>query len=387
MTHNGSARAGEPGLLLLTPDYPPGPGGIQVACERYAEGIEGFRKRVVTLDAPGAREFDATHTATVARVGAAGVPRAARNALLNARSIREAIAFKPDVTLSMHIVMSPAAAAIRRRLGTPFVQVFHAEEIGIRPKLAAFAARHADALLPVSAYTESLVSAFGPTRATARVFWPGVDLPVDPAPDLAPEPTVLTVSRLTERYKGHDTMARAWPLVLAKVPTARWVVIGDGRLRPGIEALLRAYDVAHSVSFLGAVDDAERDRWLRRAHLLAMPSRLPGAGFAGEGFGLVYIEAGAYRKPVVACNVGGALDSVADGESGLLVEPNEPLALADAIVRLLLDRELATRLGDAGRARAESLAWPLVVSRMREVLLETIEGARATAGTRPLQSA
>src|SRR4029077_9750970 len=131
-------------------------------------------------------------------------------------------------------------------------------------------------------------------------------------------------------------------------------------------------------SFLGVVDDAERDRWLRRAHVLTMPSRLPGAGFAGEGFGLVYIEAGAYGKPVVACNVGGALDPVADGASGLLVEPNEPLALAEAIARLLLDDELARRLGAAGRARAESLAWPLVVSRMREVLLETIENARET---------
>jgi phosphatidyl-myo-inositol dimannoside synthase len=378
MAHSRLARGSEPRLLILTPDYPPGPGGIQVACERYAEGIGGFETRVVTLDAPGARAFDAAHAATVTRVGATRIPRAARNALLNAGAARQASTFKPEVTLSMHIAMSPAAAAIRWRVGAPFVQVFHAEEIGIRPKLAAFAARQADAALAVSAYTESLIAALGPTRAATRVLWPGVDIPTDRAQSLAPEPTVVTVSRLTERYKGHDTMARAWPLVLAKVPSARWLVIGDGRLRPGIEALLRAYGVSDSVLFLGAVDDAERDRRLRSAHVLAMPSRLPGAGFAGEGFGLVYIEAGAYSKPVVACNVGGALDSVVDGESGLLVEPNEPVALAGAITRLLRDRELARRLGEGGRARAETLAWPLVVSRMRQVLLETIRGARAT---------
>jgi glycosyltransferase involved in cell wall biosynthesis len=109
-----------------------------------------------------------------------------------------------------------------------------------------------------------------------------------------------------------------------------------------------------------------------------MPSRLPGAGFAGEGFGIAYLEAGAYCKPAVGCSVGGALDSVVDGETGLLVEPDEPLALANAMTRLLEDRDLAARLGARGRARAQEQAWPLVASRMREVLLEAIGCARST---------
>jgi phosphatidylinositol alpha-1,6-mannosyltransferase len=378
MASSPAARGGEPRLLILTPDYPPGPGGIQLSSQRYAELIAGFQTRVVTLDAPGARAFDATRSAAVARVGAGAMPRGARNLLLNADALRRALAFRPDVTLSMHIVTSPAAAAIRRRLGARFVQLFHAEEVGIRPRLAAFAARQADVAVAVSAYTQELVRELGPTGAAMRVVSPGVDVPADPQPSRADEPTVLTISRLTERYKGHDTMARAWPLVLAKVPQARWAIIGEGRLRGSLEALLEAYDVRGFVSFLGAVDDAERDRWLRRTHLFAMPSRLPGAGFAGEGFGIAYLEAGAYRKPVVGCNVGGARDAVLDGETGLLVPPDEPLALAEAIARLLLDTSLARRFGDAGRARAEAFAWPLVASRMRDVLFEAIECARST---------
>ena len=375
MAASGSARGREPRLLLLTPDYPPGRGGIQLSSERYAQLIDGFQTRVVTLDSPGARAFDAVHTAVVVRVGASGAPRGARNALLNAAAVRRALAFRPDVTLSMHIVTSPAAAAIRRRFGARFVQLFHAEEIGIRPKLAAFAAREADVVVAVSSYTESLIAALGPTRAAIRVVSPGVDLPPDSTPSSTAGATVLTVSRLVERYKGHDTMARAWPLVLAKVPDARWVVIGEGRLRGAIEALVGAYGGSTSISFLGAVDDDERDRWLRSARVVAMPSRLPGEGFAGEGFGIAYLEAGAYRKPVVACSVGGALDSVGDGESGLLVQPDEPVALAEAITRLLLDHGLAQRLGDGGRARAEAHAWPRVAERMREVLLEALARA------------
>ena len=85
-----------------------------------------------------------------------------------------------------------------------------------------------------------------------------------------------------------------------------------------------------------------------------MPSRLPAGGFAGEGFGIVYLEAGAYGKPVVAGNVGGAVDAVLDGETGLLVDPTDALEVADAITRLLLDEQLATRLGGAGADRART---------------------------------
>ena len=151
-------------------------------------------------------------------------------------------------------------------------------------------------------------------------------------------------------------LVRALALVRAKVPDVQWVVVGDGSLRPGIEALARSYDVLDSIRFLGVVSDAERDIWLRRAQLLAMPSRLPAGGFAGEGFGIAFLEAGAYGKPVVAGNVGGALDSVIDGESGLLVDPLDPVAVAEAITRLLGDPELrrAPRRGGAGDARRSS---------------------------------
>jgi phosphatidyl-myo-inositol dimannoside synthase len=113
--------------------------------------------------------------------------------------------------------------------------------------------------------------------------------------------------------------------------------------------------------------------------VLAMPSRLPAGGFAGEGFGIAYLEAGAYGKPVVAGNVGGALDAVLDGETGLLVDPLDPLAVADAIVALLRDDALAERLGAAGRRRAEQNTWPLVAARVQRELLALL-GALAGAG-------
>ena len=175
-------------------------------------------------------------------------------------------------------------------------------------------------------------------------------------------------------------LIRALPLVLAKVPDAQWVVIGDGSLRPGLEQLAASHGVSAAVRFLGALDDEQRNVWLRRAHVLAMPSRIPAGGFAGEGFGIVYLEAGAYGKPVVAGNVGGALDAVLDGETGLLVDPLDPLAIAAAITSLLSDRGLAARLGAAGRARAQEHSWPRVVARVEAALLGQLGDGLAASG-------
>jgi phosphatidylinositol alpha-1,6-mannosyltransferase len=356
-------------LLILTPDFPPAPGGIQVVAHRLATGIEGFATSVVAPDAPGAAAFDAQSGVPTYRVRGGAALRGGRNALLNAAALAYAARLRPDVTLSAHIVTSPAAAAIRWALRARTVQYFHAEEIGAKPRLAAFAARNADASIAVSAYTAGLVAARGATGPSLTVIGNGTDVPSETTPLPVERPTILTIARIEERYKGHDTMIRALPLVLAKVPDAQWVVVGDGSLRAGLEQLAASHGVAGHVRFLGALGDEQRNAWLRRAQLLAMPSRLPAGGFAGEGFGIVYLEAGAYGKPVVAGNVGGALDAVLDGETGLLVDPLDPLALAEAITRLLLDGELAGRLGAAGRDRALQYAWPRVVARVEGVLL------------------
>jgi phosphatidylinositol alpha-1,6-mannosyltransferase len=197
-----------------------------------------------------------------------------------------------------------------------------------------------------------------------------VDIPDDASPLPSDAPTVLTIARIVDRYKGHDVMVRALALVRQTVPGARWVVIGDGSLRPAIEELARASGLGEAVLFLGAVSDEQRSQWLRRADVFAMPSRVPADGHAGEGFGISFLEAGAHGKPVVAGGVGGALDSVVDGRTGLLVDPTDPVAVADALVRLLSDRDLAARLGRGGAERAREFAWPRIAARVEALLLE-----------------
>jgi phosphatidylinositol alpha-1,6-mannosyltransferase len=392
-------RRSKPRLLLVTPDFPPARGGIQALVHRLAVGLGGFETKVLALDSEGARRYDAASGIATRRVPAISRPGAARNLALNAAMLAEATRFRPDVILSAHIVASPAAAVVRRLHGAPTVQYFYANEILDKPRLAAFAARRADRTIAISAYTANLLAARGAPAARVRVIPPGVDLPApipsgvnlpaDPRSEsqpptleaprskvpLADRPTILTIARLHDRYKGHDVLIEALARVRAQVQDVEWVVIGDGPLRAELELLARSAGVADAVRFLGSLSDEQRDRWLRRADLFAMPSRLPGGHLAGEGFGIVYLEAAAYGKPVLAGNVGGALDAVADGESGLLVDPTDPEAVASAIVRLLLDRGLARRLGEGGAERARRFAWPMICERVEALLFETFAAA------------
>ena len=360
-------NAGRPRLLILTPDFPPVHGGVQVLVHRLARVMTGFEIEVVTLDSPGARRFDRDGEIATRRIGAHVGGGPGRMLALNAAALGRALRFRPDVMLSAHIIASPAAATARRLLGGRTAQYFHAHEILGKPRLSAFAAARADVVIAVSTYTASLIAATGASPANLRLIPPGVDLPSNPGVLPAERPTVLTIAQLKYGYKGHDVLIRALGGVRARVPDVEWVVIGEGALRPGLEELARSCGLAGAARFLGAVSDEERNSWLRRADVFAMPSRL-----GGEGFGIAYLEASAYGKPVVAGNVAGQLEAVADGVSGLLVDPTDPAAVGEAVTSLLLDREFARRLGRQGAERARGFAWPVIAGQVEAALLELV---------------
>ncbi len=311
-----------PRLLVLTPDFPPARGGIQLLTHRLAAGMKGFDTRVLALDGKGAAD-----SLSVRRVRAPAGLGPARMAALNTAAVSEALRFRPDVTLSMHVVASPAAALIRRALGARSAQYFHANEIGGKRRLAAFAARSADVSVAVSAYTAELIAATGAKPKRLCVIPPGVDLPSDPTRDRAESPTVVTIARLKDGYKGHDVLIRgAGAGARAGAGRGAGGRSATGRCAASWNGWRVASGVGDAVRFLGAVSDAERDGWLRRADVFAMPSRLPADGLAGEGFGIVYLEAAAYGKPVVAGNVAGALDAVVGRRDGPAGRPDRRCA-------------------------------------------------------------
>lgn len=359
-------------ILLVTPDFPPRTGGIQHFMSRLVDSSNCGAWRVITPDADGSHAYDRHHGLDVRRTSAASgwIGRAD----VSLRAFRNALAFRPDVVVSGHVVVAPGAVAIHRALGAPIVQYLYGKEVLHRPALTRFATRAAEAVVAISSYTAELAVRAGAPRDRLHIIPPGVDLPPGPVGGGdAGEPIVLTVSRLNERYKGHDVLLRAMPLIVSRVPEARLVVIGDGRLREVYARLSAALRVEGSVSFVGAATDEQRELELRRARVFAMPSRGTLADGDGEGFGIVYLEAAAHGVPVVAGRAGGTVDAVVDGETGLLVDPEDHVAVAEAITGLLVDPARAAALGERAMRRAQDFAWPLIAARHGRLLRQVAD--------------
>jgi phosphatidylinositol alpha-1,6-mannosyltransferase len=363
-------------VLVLTPDFPPAEGGIQRLVERIVRHFGNLEARVIALGGPGTREHDSRLPFPVLRVPALGGKRRLSFVVLNGTSLAYAARFRPDVVLSAHIVAAPATWVIGRLFSAATVQYLHADEVRASPPLARFALRSSDRVIAVSRHTRQLALGAGASPERIRIIPPGVDLIAHP-PNRHPveRPTLLTVARLEDDYKGHDVVVRALPRLLQRLPSAEWVVVGGGSLRTGLETLARDLGVVDNVRFIGAASDAERDAWYDRANVFVMPSRVPSNG-GGEGFGIVYLEAAMHGLPVVAGDVGGARDAVVNGETGLLVDPQSPAAVCDALVRLLEDRELAERLGRQGAARARDFGWPRIAEQVESLLIEAASERR-----------
>jgi colanic acid/amylovoran biosynthesis glycosyltransferase len=202
--------------------------------------------------------------------------------------------------------------------------------------------------LSCSAYVRERGLAMGYPVDRTIVHSIGVDVERFKPPSMPQrEKTVLFVGRMVEK-KGCGSLIEAMVLVQRRFPGADLVVIGDGRLRSGYEALATARGVR--CRFLGTQPPTVIRDWMARASIFCVPSVVAVSGDA-EGFGMVFIEAQAMGLPVVSTLSGGIPEAVKHGETGLLVTERNPRALAEAILLLIRDEELWRRYSLAGRRR------------------------------------
>jgi phosphatidylinositol alpha-1,6-mannosyltransferase len=191
-----------------------------------------------------------------------------------------------------------------------------------------------------------------PLGTTPTRFRPGLD------PETARRtygldggPWLLTVARL-DFHKGIDTVIRALPAIRAAFPTVRYAVAGVGSRQRALEQLVTSCGLGGAVRLLGFVPETDLPALYNAADLFVLASRR--YDLLVEGFGIACVEASASGLPVIASRSGGLPEAVREGETGLLVEPDDPAAVASAAIRLLGDRSLAARLGAAGRAAVEA---------------------------------
>jgi glycosyltransferase involved in cell wall biosynthesis len=271
---------------------------------------------------------------------------------------------RPVCVVTTHLHFLPALSWLKWLIGVPVMSVLHGIEAwnlhgGLRVK----ALREADHLLAVSHYTrQAVIDAYGiepakisvvPNTFEAGRFMPG------PKPAYlllrygleSDQPVILTVSRLamSERYKGHRQILAAVGQVRRRFPKVRYLVVGTGDDLPGLRSHAVELGVQDVVIFAGHVPVSELSDHYCLCDAFAMPS-------SREGFGIVFLEAMASGKPVIAGNSDGAVDALDEGRLGVLVDPNNTEQIADAVIQVLDKRPKGALWYNPEALRAEVVA-------------------------------
>jgi phosphatidylinositol alpha-1,6-mannosyltransferase len=231
-------------------------------------------------------------------------------------------------------------------------------------------AAHRATILPVSDYTAAQIRPLLP-EARIHVIHNGVHVDrFATPPDTLLEkrgPTVLGVG-VNKARKGFHVLLEAIALLRQTNPDVRCVIIGnsaDTTYRTQLESIITRHDLSAHVALLGRAPEDVLLGWYHQADVFALPSVNVGDKF--EGFGLVYLEAGAAGLPVIGTLGCGAEDAIRDGETGYLIPQNDPAALAAKLRDLLGDADLRARMGTAGRVHADAHRWSHIAAQVRAV--------------------
>src|SRR2546423_5565511 len=275
--------------------------------------------------------------------------------------------------------------AAQRAHPAPLVTTFYGVELRwvksslkFLKRFVAWSARRSDPVVAISSYTAAELRELADVPVEVIPYTAALP-PDSPARAAAPaaRSTILFVGRLVER-KGVVYLLEA----LAKLQTpARLEIGGDGAERARPEGLARRLAVPDPVVFLCKLPDPDLHPADQAADVFVLPSTLDARGDT-EGLGVVLLEAMHYGVPVIASRVGGIVDIVAHNESGVLVPPGEPAALATAIDRLLSDRALARRYGEAGKERLRlEFSWDAITKRW-DTLYRSLSAPRQSTPVR-----
>ncbi|MGH3665433.1 MAG: glycosyltransferase family 4 protein [Egibacteraceae bacterium] len=374
-----------PRALWVTNDLPPRSGGIEQFLANLLARTAPDATRVLASDQPGAAARDATLDYEVRRIGR--WPLLPTPAVL--RRVRaEARDHDADVVV---FGASWPLGELAGHLDLPCLALSHGHEaglarVGLGP-LVRRVARNLAVLGVISEFTRSQLAPWVGGHTTVRWLPPGADIDrfhpgVDPTPVRARHglddgrPLVVCVSRLVRR-KGQDVLVETWPRVRRVVPGAHLLLAGGGPLAQRLAWRVRALDLEQDVTFAGDVPWPQLPGYYAAADVFAMPCRTRLGGLDVEGLGIVYLEAQACGVPVVAGRSGGAPEALVDGETGVTVDGGAVSDVADTVVGLLGDRDVAAAMGAAGRAFVERhYAWDAVAARFHRVVAETVRPAR-----------
>lgn len=362
--------------LLVTNDLMPQVGGIQV-----------FNHEILRR-CPDAAVFAAAHPRAHEHDDTAPyrVIRGPHRYLFPVPAVHRALAEAVEATGAEVLLFATPwpLVSLGRRLGMPTAAVSHGNELVTPARLPVTRQalrrdlRGAGLLYAVSDHTaRHLRRLVGDDGPPIRQLRNGVDLTTfSPAVDgsairarhgFGDDPVVVCVGRLVPR-KGQDVLVRIWPRVRAALPDAHLLIVGAGPLHDDL-AKEAASQPPGAVVLAGRVPWEELAAHHAAGDVFAHPNRTRLGGLDAEGFGVIFLEAQACGRPVVAGDSGGSPEALVPGESGLLVDGRDDRAVADAIVSLLQDPARADAMGRAGRRFVEQHHdWDRIVAGLHDDL-------------------
>lgn len=369
-------------VFVVTNDFPPRIGGINYYVDQMMRRFPPGTVTVFSSRYAGWEEFDRTYPHEVIRLDTEMMlPTPAVRRRLHAELRR----LHPDIVVfGATWPLGHMGPGIRKKLGIPYLGFTHGLELTatLVPGLLRHIGRDASMLTAVSKWAQdALGPAFGwegrmallPSGIDTEAFRPDVsDAVVRERHALGSAPVVCCVSRLVAR-KGQDLLIRALPQVARSVPDVRLLIVGTGPYEPALRKLAAASGMADRIVFAGAAPYAELPAYFRAGDVFAMPCRLRWFGFDVEALGAVFLQGASVGRPVIAGDSGGAPEAVKHGETGLVVDPDRPEPLAEAIVSLLTDRARAEAMGRAGAEWVHAeWTWEAMAARLDTLLRDIL---------------
>ncbi len=367
-------------LLVITELFLPTKGGSAIWFDEVYRRIGGKEIHIVTADVDGATEHDVTHPNSIHRISFMRhwwlKPESLATYLkLLFKSLVITLLHRPSEIHAGRVLPEGLIGWLVARLTRRQITIYaHGEEITgwmepMKHRIKCFSYRHADHIIANSDFTYNELLKIGVDKNNITLISPGVDIdrfkPNLKTDDLLSSISlsndsklILSVGRLSRR-KGFDQLLHAVAELKTQGIEVDYALIGIGEDDAYLKQIATDLNILSQIHFLGHVSPEDLPRWYNACTIFAMPNREINGDT--EGFGMVFIEAAACRKPVIAGVAGGTGSAVINGETGLRVDGESVTEITSAITQLLTDTDRYTQMSDRAYARATNeFSWDAV---------------------------
>lgn len=370
-------------VLVITGSFPPDVGGIQ----NYVYNLCKYSNHQITVLAPDmneAAQFDSKQNFKIIRE-----KFLSGNFLTSGKNLLKAVFRltknnKYDLIICNHVLVATIGRILSFFMNKPFLIITYGKDTleflhnPILRGLVKTNLKKSRAIITCSEYTKSVVSNLNVNQDKIYAVLPGVDSKFEPKEKnvqllrkyrLENSSILYTIGRLVER-KGHDIVIKSLPIIIEQIPNVKYLIVGDGEHRRRLEQLVVEYGVEDYVVFAGEVEDSALVDHYNIGDVFVMPSRYLESTGSVEGFGIVYLEAGACEKVVIGGNSGGAPEAVGDSQTGILVDPTDTIDIANKIINILINHNLAKEIAHNAHRRAKDEFSHNIVAKRFDAIIE-----------------